>query len=351
MQRTGITAAERVRPRRIELLRVAGSHAEVGEQIGAACGDVVRAVCGRITPAAIAAAESYHAVTRRELPWLVEELDGVARGAGLEPMSVFAAGIEELDEPVAGRPARGCSDLVCGPSASADGRLWVAHTNDLSAATEEQLIAIEWRLPGDPVLFTVGVGPWISVGFNSAGLALTGNELTPNDNRIGIPRLLHVRDILRRRTLDEAVEAALSPHRASSYNTILSHREGGVVNVEGSATDAELMRPGPDGTLAHTNHYVSARMLPYEGDPEYAAGSAVRYRRALEWLAPGQITEQVLRCALQDHTGAPHTLCRHLEHGAQSKTVFWCLADVTEGAVTYGRGNPCDSLEQRYAFD
>jgi hypothetical protein len=189
------------------------------------------------------------------------------------------------------------------------------------------------------------------VGFNSAGLALTGNEVAPNDNRIGIPRLLHVRDILRRRTLDEAVEAALNPNRASSYNTVLSHRDGGVVNVEGSATDAELIRPGPDGTLAHTNHYVSQRMLPYEGDPEYAAGSAVRYRRALEWLAPGQITEHVLRRALQDHTGAPHSLCRHPEHGAQSKTVFWCLADVTEGAVTYGRGNPCDSLEQRYAFD
>jgi hypothetical protein len=227
----------------------------------------------------------------------------------------------------------------------------VAHNNDLSPEVEPDIVATEWRVPGDPVVFTIGIGPWISVGFNSAGLALTGNEVSPNDNRIGIPRLLHVRDILRRRTLDEAVEAALSPHRASSYNTILSHRDGGVVNVEGSATDAELIRPGPDGTLAHTNHYVSARMLPYEGDPEYAAGSAVRYRRALEWLAPGQITEHVLRRALQDHTGAPHSLCRHPEHGAKSKTVFWCLADVTEGTVTYGRGNPCDSHDQRYAFD
>jgi len=264
-------------------------------------------------------------------------------------MRVFAASIEELAGLDGGDGA--CSDLVARPPASVDGHLWVAHNNDLGPEVEPDVVATEWRIPGDPVVFTIGIGPWISVGFNSAGLALTGNEVSPNDNRIGIPRLLHVRDILRRRTLDEAVEAALNPHRASSYNTILSHRDGGVVNVEGSATDAELIRPGPAGTLAHTNHYVSPRMLAYEGDPEYAAGSAVRYRRALEWLAPGQITEHVLRRALQDHTGAPHSLCRHPEHGAQSKTVFWCLADVTEGAVTYGRGNPCDSLEQRYAFD
>jgi len=336
-------------PELLPLVHAAGTHAEVGAQIGSASASAVLRSAAAMSAAQIEAARPYREVTERELPWLVEELDAVAAGAGADRVAVFAAGIEELDTGGEGEGA--CSDMVARPPASVDGHLWVAHNNDLSPEVEPDIVATEWRVPGDPVVFTIGIGPWISVGFNSAGLALTGNEVSPNDNRIGIPRLLHVRDILRRRTLDEAVEAALNPHRASSYNTILSHRDGGVVNVEGSATEAELIRPGPGGTLAHTNHYVSAKMLPFEGDPEYAAGSAVRYRRALEWLAPGQITEHVLRRALQDHTGAPHSLCRHPEHGAQSKTVFWCLADVTERTITYGRGNPCDSLDQRYAFD
>jgi hypothetical protein len=336
-------------PELLPLVLAAGTHAEVGAQIGSASASAVLRSAAAMSTAQIEAARPYREVTERELPWLVEELDAVADGAGADRLAVFAAGIEELDTGGEGEGA--CSDMVARPPASVDGHLWVAHNNDLSPEVEPDIVATEWRVPGDPVVFTIGIGPWISVGFNSAGLALTGNEVSPNDNRIGIPRLLHVRDILRRRTLDEAVEAALSPHRASSYNTILSHRDGGVVNVEGSATEAELIRPGAGGTLAHTNHYVSAKMLPFEGDPEYAAGSAVRYRRALEWLAPGQITEHVLRRALQDHTGAPHSLCRHPEHGAQSKTVFWCLADVTERTITYGRGNPCDSLDQRYAFD
>jgi hypothetical protein len=336
-------------PEPLPFVRAAGTHAEVGFEIGRASADAVARTAAAVRPDQVEAARPYLEVTERELPWLVEELDAVAGAVGADRLAVFAAGIEELDDPGDGEGA--CSDLVACPPASVDGHLWVAHNNDLSPAVEPDVVATEWRVPGDPVVFTIGIGPWISVGFNSAGLALTGNEVAPNDNRIGIPRLLHVRDILRRRTLDDAVEAALNPHRASSYNTILSHRDGRVVNVEGSATDAELIRPGDDGTLAHTNHYVSARMLPYEGDPEYAAGSAVRYRRALEWLAPGQITQHILRRALQDHTGAPHSLCRHPEHGAQSKTVFWCLSDVTEGAITYGRGNPCDSVDQRYAFD
>jgi isopenicillin-N N-acyltransferase-like protein len=338
------------RPRPIELLRVAGSHAEVGEQIGDACRDLVRSGCAALSAETIAAAAPYRDVTARELPWLVEELDGVARAAAVEPLALFATGIEELDEP-APEPARGCSDLVACPPATADGRLWVAHTNDLSAASQERLIAIEWRVDDDPVVFTIGAGPWISVGFNSAGLALTGNELTPNDNRVGIPRLMQVRDILRRRTLDDAVAAALHPERASSYNNVLSHRDGGVVSVEGSATDAELLRPGESGTLAHTNHYVSDRMRRYEGDVDYAARSDVRYRRALRWLASGDITPAHLRAALSDHSDAPDSICRHLQPGSQTKTVFWCIADVTEGKITYGRGNPCDSDDQFYVFD
>jgi isopenicillin-N N-acyltransferase-like protein len=338
------------RPRPIELLRVSGTHADAGERIGEACGELMRDACDALSAETIAAAEPYRAVTARELPWLVEELDGVARAADVDPAALFATGIEELDEP-APEPARGCSDLVACPSATADGRLWVAHTNDLSAASQEKLLAIEWRVGDDPVMFTIGVGPWISVGFNSAGLALTGNELTPNDNRIGIPRLMQVRDILRRRTLDDAIAAALHPSRASSYNNVLSHRDGGVVSVEGSATDAELLRPGASGTLAHTNHYISERMRRYEGDVEYAERSDVRYRRALRWLTASDITAAHLRAALSDHSDAPNSICRHLQPGSQTKTVFWCIADVTRGEITYGRGNPCDSDDQLYVFD
>jgi len=160
-----------------------------------------------------------------------------------------------------------------------------------------------------------------------------------------------VRDILRRRTLAEATEAALHPRRASSYNNLLSHRDGGVVSVEGSATDAELLRPDARGTLAHTNHYTSERMAAYERDPGDVEGSCARLRAARKWLDTGPATPERLREALSDHTGAPDSLCRHIEHGARSKTVFWCLADVTEGTIRYGRGNPCDSQEQRYAFN
>jgi isopenicillin-N N-acyltransferase-like protein len=81
----------------------------------------------------------------------------------------------------------------------------------------------------------------------------------------------------------------------------------------------------------------------------------VRFERARTLLAeqpPASITETTLRTVLSDHEGAPDSICRHPAPGdaEASKTVFWCIADVTDGRITFGRGNPCDSVAQDYAF-
>ena len=355
----------------LPFLVVEGSHREVGRQVGAATADVVRAAVafdaelppGRTHGEQLALAARYRDATLAATPWLVDEIDGAAEGAGVDPLALFAASVEEIwtvrpSQATGGVPVDGrCSDLVATAPATPDGHMWVAHTNDLSPASEASVVAIEWRVPGEPVVLSLGVGPWISVGWNDAGLSLTGNELAPNDERIGVPRLLMVREQLTARTLDEALAMALRPDRASSYNTVLAHRDGRVVNIEGSATDAEVTTPSAAGTLAHTNHYACRRMLRYEGDPSYARRSAVRLGRALELLdgpdavgpVPGSLGPDRLASFLADH-GTQPAICRHDDGTETSVTVFWCLADVTAGEIRFGRGQPCRGNEAVYRF-
>jgi isopenicillin-N N-acyltransferase-like protein len=373
----------------IPLLRVSGSHREVGRAVGAATAPVLREAVafdaalppGRTREGQLALAARYRDVTRASTSWLVEEIDGAAEGACVDPLALFAASIEEIwpsppsqagtAEPVPGR----CSDLVIGPPFTVDGHLWVAHTNDLGEESEPHLVAVEWRVAGEPAVFSLGIGAWISVGWNDAGLSLTGNELTPNDECVGVPRLLMVRQQLTARSIDAAVAMALRTDRASSYNTVFAHRDGRAVNVEGSASDSAVREIGAGETLAHTNHYVEPAMLRYEGDPAYARCSAVRYERARALLAgaaaatPGSVTPAVLRAWLSDHGGAPDSICRHpggaqdattepgggtetgAAAGSRVKTVFWAIADVSLGEIAYGRGNPCEGHEpQRYRF-
>ncbi|MGH3042535.1 MAG: C45 family autoproteolytic acyltransferase/hydrolase [Gaiellaceae bacterium] len=333
-------------PPPIPLIRAAGSHREIGRQIGAATAAEMRRIVGEADadPALVA---RYRAVTLEHLPWIVEELDGAAEAAGLDPLAVVAASIEELAPAEA---ATGCSDLVVTGSRTADGHLLVAHTNDLYAEDEAGIVAIEWRVPGEPVVLTLGSGPWISVGWNDAGLSVTGNEVSPNDERVGIPRLLQVRDVLTRRTLAEAIDASLHPARASAYNWVLAHADGTAANVEASATSAGTDEPGDDGFLVHTNHYAREDMQPFEREDRYES-SCARLERARELAAGNDFTVESLRAALSDHEHGENAICRHGDDPKAVKTVFWCVADVTAGEITYGRGNPCDSEAQVYLFE
>lgn len=352
-------------PHTIPLLQVGGTHREAGIQVGETCADVIRAEVafddpklplGRTRGDQLELAARYRVVTAAAYPWYMEEIEGLAEGAGVDPLALFACMIEEIwykpRSPIAGM----CSDLVAVAPATAGGHVLVAHNNDMARTYQDRLVAIEWSIEGDPVVLTIGNGAWMSAGWNSAGISFTGNELSPNDERIGIPREIQFRSMLRRSTMREAIAEALRPDRASSYNNVVVSRDGEVMNVEGSATDAELTGASAAGTLVHTNHYVSERMLQFEGDPEYAECSAIRYRRAEELLAqeaPGTISVEKLRAMLSDHENAPDSLCRHPEiYGGseESATAFWCIADLTEMRVWFGRGNPCDSVAQEYAF-
>ena len=114
---------------------------------------------------------------------------------------------------------------MAGPAATADGHLWVGHNNDLRPEAEADIVAIEKavRRTSRSILQIGGVA-WISVGWNQAGLSLTGNELSPNDERVGISRSHQVFEMLRARNLHEMVAYAIRPDRASSYNNVLADR-------------------------------------------------------------------------------------------------------------------------------
>jgi len=325
----------------IPLIRVGGSHRDAGAQLGTALADVIQRVAASQAQPALAA--GYRGISIEHIPWVVEELDAAADAAGVDRLRLFAAMCEELRQEQAVTTGR-CTDVVV---RSEDGHLLVAHNNDESDGSRGDVVAIEWSVDGQPRTFTIGIGPWLSVGWNDMGLSVTGNELTPNDERVGIPRLLQMRAVLACNTLEESVECVLHPARASSYNWVLATPEG-AVNVEGSATAATRRDLEPQGALVHTNHYVEPDMLRFEGDLEYARHSAIRCDRA-ERLAAGSLPPTVgsLRELLSDHEHAPDSLCRH---GGETQTLFWCVADVTEGVITYGLGNPCDSEAQQYAF-
>jgi isopenicillin-N N-acyltransferase-like protein len=338
----------------IPFLKIEGTHFEAGRQLGAATARILSQSC--VPPSGCTWGEMRHraypylAITEIAIPWLHQEMEGLAAGSGLDLLDLYALATEEIWPSEAETPegAARCSDFAVGPPATWDGGVWLAHNNDLSPSVQADLMAIEWAVEDQPRLFTLGVGPFISVGFNAAGLALTGNELSPNDENLGVPRLLIVRDILAQATATAALAAAARPERASSYNQLISHGDGTMVNFEGSATAYELIQ-AQDGWTVHTNHYCSEKMAAYEREPGANEGSCLRYNRARQLMETrsGPVTPDMLKTFLSDHANAPYSICAHRE---QTQTVFWCIINLSHKTIEYGPGQPCHSTSQHFSF-
>lgn len=351
-----------------EILRVHGSHEEVGRQVGAACRAAIRQAISITAdqlpenvslPDQLALAGQYRQATEEVLPWLLVELDAAADAAGVDRHVMFAVSVEEIwpgrDTTAIVTPAfRGCTDVVATGVATAGGGTIVGHNNDLPARTRAAVSAVEWRVDGEPVVFSLGIGPWLSAAWNENGLNVTGNELAANDQRIGVPRLLLMSAVARARTIEEAVRLAGHQDRASSYNWLLADADGRVLSLEGSGTEMAQLRVDDRGLLHHENHYVDPSMIRFERSRRHAGRSARRGARVgqlLEDLRPASVTPELIRSILSDHQSTPEPICRHASSAEDMETVFWAVADLRLGQVDFAIGPPCTSEPHSYRFD
>jgi isopenicillin-N N-acyltransferase like protein len=333
----------------IPVLEIRGTHREVGLQIGQQMKPALQRLLSRLRqdlPAGIQwtdlvqEAQRYLAPSRSVYPQYIEELEGIAAGADLPFEELFVEMCEELWEQAAWQ--KGCTDLVARGRATVDGSTLVAHTNDLGPEAEQDLVILKVQAGDEPEFLGISVGGLgYSAGFNAAGIVMSGNQVSSNDVRPGVPRLLLVRAILAARRLEEALDACLLPGRASSYNNVVGDPHGEVYCMEGSATDCEPIYISGD-ILAHANHYVSAPMRPFEAEPHAIGGSVIRYHRAMRLLREnyGQLSPERFQALLADHANYPGSICKH---GLESVTVFSMIVNLNERRAWIGRGRPCQA--------
>jgi isopenicillin-N N-acyltransferase-like protein len=351
----GIPAKQQTAPAlkeiQVPVIHVKGNHYEAGYQIGTQLKknflqEVAEMKADSDWKNIRAEAELFLAYSRKYLPEYVAETQGAADAAGLDLEDLFPTLCEELwDENY--RFTKGCSDLIASNDVTADGSVLAAHNNDTSPSTQELVTIIHYQVDGEPEIVAVGYGGLgISVGYNSAGITLTGNQLDSTDMRVGVPRLLLVRKILAARTIGQAIDAAILKERASNYNQVITDRNGEIYSVEGSATDYAPLY-STDGYLVHTNHYLAPWMRKFEFDPHGITSSIVRYNRGVRLLKNnrGRITVDLLKQFLSDHVNHPGSICRH---GNYVKTTFSVIINLTTGTMLLARGNPCEVKYNEY---
>ncbi len=254
----------------LPFIQVRGPYREIGRQIGEAARTQIRRSLAHYEAnmewlAGMTAAEAEQRslallpYAERHLPQYVEELTGMAEGAGvpLVKLLVLNCGEETLCAP---RPADRCTCLAL----TSQGRTVVGHNEDWIEADVENMVLLEITAPdGTRILSLTGAAYMPMCGVNSHGIAFVGNTLYARDERAGVPNSFKHRWMLEARRRDEADARACMAERARGSNHLFAQAGGRIWDIETSAA-ARRGHRGETCWLAHTNHFTAEEMLDVE---------------------------------------------------------------------------------------
>lgn len=242
---------------------------------------------------------------RRWAPDLLEEVQGIAEGAGLpfehvlarqlsdeEPWFRIEKKIERGDLPQKAN-AEHCSALGIGAPNNVRAQNYVRAQNglpniiaqnmDVATYNHSYQVLLHIHHPADDLqalVFTTA-GKISLAGMNNQGLAICCNTVMQLDHsRTGMAEDFLVRSVLARRTLAEAVAFLNEIEHASGQNYILGSPDG-IIDLECSARQVCRFEPFPlAGRVFHTNHpVVNPDQGIYQG---WMAQLSAKERAALE---------------------------------------------------------------------
>ncbi|MEX0168129.1 C45 family autoproteolytic acyltransferase/hydolase [Streptomyces sp. LMG1-1-1.1] len=282
--------------------------------------------------------------TRAWAPELVEEMEGVAEGAGLPFWTIAAlnARTEILAE--AGAPRAGeCSTLVRTGPLTTGGQCWDWH-EELAGSWHLQTVT------GDAHGFA-GItehGILAKIGVNEAGVGVLFNILGhTGDAATGVPVHLVARQVLGNAgSFAEAVGMLTgAPVSASTVITVVTADRA--ASVELAPAGSAVVVPDERGWLTRTNHFL---------DPSLAAGE-LRGRREPETYDrhrllsrrvrahPGPLGPDALAALLSAHREDGAEVCCHAPAGGALGSRWATLAtlavDPAERRLLVHDGGPC----------
>jgi isopenicillin-N N-acyltransferase-like protein len=352
------------------IVRVSGTHREMGRQIGEACRKQVQhgVENGRNLVAdayqqleltwagAQIQARKYLPFAQERYPQYVEEMMGIAEGADVIFEDLVVINAMEAVTMDALHLTR-CTSMAVNDQRTADGHVLLAHNEDWVPEDEDDVFIILASPKHDPPFLAMTYGGLLpNIGFNAYGIAQLCDSVYPNDSRIGTPRTVVSRAVLASKTPDEAIRHMLSAQRAAGYNHLLVHESGELYSVEVSARRSGILY-GDDGYIVHTNHYLSENMQPVEREPEDLVASRIRYFRAMRLVKQEeeQHTIKTLQAIQRDHVNFSNSICNHSIDASnpldREKTVNAMVIDLTAREMHIAWGNPCENPYHTYHLD
>lgn len=336
--------------RRVEL---SGTPYEMGLQHGTACGEAVCAAIENVVYGRQIDGSHRERVVRqmernveRVFPEALEEMQGIADGAGLKRDDILAyASCMEV-----GRTAIGCTNVAL-RTAEHD----VVHYKSNDVGRDSIGTYVFWDIrpdKGHPFICVSGPGaPWMGPGVNDTGLTFGGSSIMNSDQdwENGIPTNLLQRYLLQYcADVEEGIALCKStPVMNHGMNIMLTDPGGNAVVVERSATRMAVRRM-EDDSIWCANHYVTPEMR----DVDSRTNADFRANTEGRWALLARLTEerphsleQVTRIA-RAHAD-PVSMCQH----GPMHSAFGLIAIPRDRMLLASDGYPCQNELEVFTYN
>ena len=343
----------------LPLLEVSGSPTERGQAHGETFKglirdlvavnfeDMVHATQGYLTKERVyEIVSTYTGPTRDYAPDLFEELEGIAEAADvpLEDLLALNAFLELHDYYSDAFLVSGCTSFMVPGSTSGEGAL-IAQNYDLSSIYAAAAILVKVKNDHAPdALFYTSAGMLGCAGVNDAGIGVVINNLVPSDASGGVLYPFIIRRILESVRIGDAIDAVVAKPRASGMNYVICDENGEIYDLETTAEEYEVICPF-DGPMAHSNHYLTDRLKPFERRQWDQRGQSIlRWGRATRLLKScDKRNADTLKNMLSDRVNAPMGICRHNEiHNGEAcgQTIAGIVLDLPGRKAWFTKGPP-----------
>jgi isopenicillin-N N-acyltransferase-like protein len=288
-------------------------------------------------------------------PVIVEELEGMAEGSGLNLEELV---LITLHEEVAGHkgsqlPAvTHCTALAAAPPDTIDRHAYVGQNWDWMNSAYGLSSLLLWKRPEGPSVLAYSFpGLWVGAGLNSAGLALCwtwGNDMGIKAPRVGIPSYVLIAQMLYQDTLAGALKEAERAGHAGWFAFVLGDADGNLATVDGTPEKLVIQRP-----RGHTARASYACREILGGAPDQPLQLHPQCQRMFDLLASGKgkLDRSKIKSFFADHQS---TICKHpgfIQAGSPGFTIDSMLFDCTAREAHLSRGPGCSGRWKTFTFD
>jgi isopenicillin-N N-acyltransferase-like protein len=320
---------------------------------------------------ALSVAGGFAEVMRKHTPTLLEEIDGIAKGAKVSRAAVLALNAR-TDMLVVGRSKRargkkqasaappahelarpGCTALALSGGSARRPSLALGQNWDWRKELAGNIVVLRVQRKGAPRLVTFTEAGMVGkIGFNERRLGVClnflGHKTEDPEGRYGVPVHVLLRAVMECQSLEQAAKLIAWVPRCASANFLMAQhdaRRGGApqaLDVEWTPS-AMAKLPMQAGQLVHTNHFRDGALRP-GCDSGFGKSTMNRFKvasaRAKTLAKRLKDPATRMRTILADREGAPYSVSKTSAKGSSSQTLAGVVMDLTGNRIYLCAGQP-----------